>query len=90
MYYLIDVKKTGQNLKRLFQINGFTVSQIQKELHIGSPQAIYRMALHGLKILKDHQFRLQEVFQNMSASALLASAQAFHSLRKRFQIVETF
>ena len=38
---MIDMKKTGRRIKDTCDIQGISVKQIQKELHIGSFQSIY-------------------------------------------------
>ena len=37
----INMEKTGDNLRRLFKENGYSVKQIQDYLCLGSNQAIY-------------------------------------------------
>lgn len=39
--HMIDMKKTGRRIKDTCDIQGISVKQIQKELHIGSFQSIY-------------------------------------------------
>lgn len=38
----LDVRKTGENLKRAIQDSGYTVRELQELLHMECPQGIYR------------------------------------------------
>ena len=38
---VLDMVKTGQNLKRIMQLKGYTVKDIQEHLKLSTPQAIY-------------------------------------------------
>lgn len=38
----IDVKRTGENIKRLRLERGMTVAELQEQLQLGSPQAVYK------------------------------------------------
>lgn len=40
-YPVIDMARTGQNLKRIMQMNGMTVKDIQEFLELSTPQSIY-------------------------------------------------
>lgn len=39
VYPLVDMVKTGQNIKRIMRIRGLTVKDIQEFLGLGTPQA---------------------------------------------------
>lgn len=38
---VLDMVKTGQNLKRIMRLKGYTVKVIQEHLKLSTPQAIY-------------------------------------------------
>lgn len=38
---VLDMVRTGRNLKRIMQDKGFTVRDIQKHLRLSTPQSIY-------------------------------------------------
>lgn len=40
-YPVIDIARTGQNIKRIMQIKGLTVKDIQEFLELSTPQSIY-------------------------------------------------
>ena len=40
-YPVVDMVKTGQNIKRIMQARGLTVKDIQEFLALGTPQGIY-------------------------------------------------
>ena len=40
-YPIVDMVKTGQNIKRIMQARGLTVKDIQEFLELGTPQGIY-------------------------------------------------
>ena len=41
-YPVIDMKKTGANIKKIREEHGYSVTDIQKFLGLASPQAIYQ------------------------------------------------
>lgn len=40
-YPVIDVKRTGQNIKRIMRLRGLTVKDIQEFPELSTPQSIY-------------------------------------------------
>lgn len=40
-YPVINMKKTGQKIKRIMKRKGLTVKEVQKFLALGTPQSIY-------------------------------------------------
>lgn len=46
MVKVIDLRKTGENIKRLCENNNVTVSDLQREMHFNNPQSIYKW-FHG-------------------------------------------
>lgn len=40
-YPVIDIKKTGQNIKHIMQMRRMTVKDVQEFLELSTPQSIY-------------------------------------------------
>lgn len=40
-YPVIDIYRTGQNIKKIMQLKGLTVKDIQEYLELSTPQSIY-------------------------------------------------
>ena len=40
-YPVIDMVRTGQNIKRIMQFKGLTVKDVQEFLELSTPQSIY-------------------------------------------------
>ncbi len=40
-YPVIDIAKTGKNIKRIMKNQGYTVKDVQRFLGLGTPQGIY-------------------------------------------------
>ena len=63
-YVVIDVDGTKDNLKMLILSSGYTVRDIQYNLGLGSPQAVYHWLSHNRTSLPslDNLFQLAELF----------------------------
>ena len=62
-YPAIDVIKTGQNIKRIMQVKGLTVKDIQAFLQLGTPQGIYHWFEGKTMPTLDNIYALSELFQ---------------------------
>ena len=61
-YPAIDVLKTGQNIKRIMNLKGLTVKDIQGFLHLNSPQGIYHWFVGKSMPTLDNLYALSELF----------------------------
>ncbi len=62
-YPVIDITKTGQNIKWLMQLKGFTVKDIQEFLGLSAPQSIYHWFDGRNLPTIDNLYALSELFQ---------------------------
>lgn len=62
-YPVIDITKTGQNIKRIMQLKGFTVKDIQEFLQLGTTQSIYHWFDGRNLPTIDNLYALGELFQ---------------------------
>lgn len=62
-YPVIDTKRTGQNIKRIMQLKGLTVKDIQGFLGLGTPQSIYHWFDGRNLPTIDNLYALSELFQ---------------------------
>lgn len=62
-YPVIDITKTGQNMKRIMQLKGFTVKDIQEFLELSTPQSIYHWFDGRNLPTIDNLYALSELFQ---------------------------
>ena len=69
-YPVLDIAGTGQNIKRIMQLKGFTVKDIQEFLELSTPQSIYHWFSGRNLPTVDNLYALSELFQ-MSVDALL-------------------
>ena len=69
-YPIIDIAKTGQNIKRIMQLKGFTVKDIQGFLELSTPQSIYHWFDGRNLPTMDNMYALSELFQ-VSVDAML-------------------
>lgn len=61
MYPMIDIEKTGQNIKNLCEMKGISVSDVQEFLGLSCNNAIYRW-FNGTSLPSlDHLYALQEL-----------------------------
>lgn len=61
-YPVIDMKRTGQNIKHLMQMNGFTVKDLQEFLELSTPQSIYHWFDGRNLPTVDNLYALSELF----------------------------
>jgi transcriptional regulator with XRE-family HTH domain len=69
-YPVIDVVKTGQNIKRIMKMRGLTVKDIQEFLGLGTPQSIYHWFDGRNMPTVDNLYALSELF-HLPVDALL-------------------
>ena len=63
MFPLIDKRETGVNLRRIMDMRGITVKQVQEYLGLGCVQSVYRW-LDGINMPTiDNLYALSELFQ---------------------------
>ena len=59
---IIDMDKTGNNLRKYAYENGYSVKDIQKYLGLSCPQPVYRWFKGTILPSVDNLFRLSELF----------------------------
>ena len=69
-YPVIDMARTGQNIKRVMLAKGFTVKDIQKFLELETPQGIYHWFDGKSMPTLDNIYALSDLF-HMPVDALL-------------------
>ena len=69
-YPVVDMVKTGQNIKRIMQARGLTVKDIQEFLMLGTPQGIYHWFDGRSMPTLDNLYALSELFR-LPVDALL-------------------
>lgn len=69
-YPVIDVARTGQNIKRIMELNGMSVKDIQKFLELSTPQSIYHWFDGRNLPTVDNLYALSELF-DVPVDALL-------------------
>lgn len=62
-YPVIDMHKTGQNIKRIMKMRGLTVKDIQKFLELSTPQSIYHWFDGRSLPTIDNLYALSELFR---------------------------
>ena len=62
-YPIIDVHKTGQNIKRIMLRRGLTVRDVQEFLELSTPQSIYHWFDGRNMPTVDNLYALSELFQ---------------------------
>lgn len=69
-YPVINMARTGQNIKHIMQLKGLTVKDIQEFLELSTPQSIYHW-FNGRNLpTADNLYALSELFQ-LPVDALL-------------------
>lgn len=75
-YPVIDMKSTGQNIRKIMQMRGLTVKNVQEFLELGTPQSIYHW-LDGRNLPTiDHLYALSELFR-LPADVILKGNRVF-------------
>lgn len=69
-YPLVDMKRTGQNIKRIMQLRGLTVKDVQNFLELSTPQSIYHWFDGRSLPTIDNLYALSELFQ-LTVDAIL-------------------
>ena len=69
-YPVVDMVKTGQNIKRIMQAKGLTVKDIQEFLELGTPQGVYHWFDGRSMPTLDNLYALSELFR-LPVDALL-------------------
>lgn len=69
-YPVIDVTGTGQNIKRIMRLKGFSVKDVQKFLQLSTPQGIYHWFDGRSLPTVDNLYALSELFE-LPVDALL-------------------
>lgn len=77
-YPVIDMAGTGQNIKRIMQLKGFSVKDIQDFLELGTPQSIYHWFDGRNLPTIDNLYALSELF-HLPVDALLIGNRKFKS-----------
>lgn len=75
-YPVIDITKTGQNIKRIMQLKGSTVKDIQEFLELSTPQSIYHWFDGRNLPTMDNLYALSELFQ-VPVDAMLVGNRKF-------------
>ena len=75
-YPVIDITKTGQNIKRIMQLKHFTVKDIQEFLELSAPQSIYHWFDGRNLPTMDNLYALSELFQ-VPVDAMLVGNRTF-------------
>ena len=62
-YPVIDIVRTGQNIKRIMQVKGLTVKDVQEFLELSTPQSIYHWFEGRNLPTIDNLYALSELFE---------------------------
>lgn len=63
MFPIIDKRKTGINIRRIMDMRGLTVKDVQEYLELGSVQSIYHW-INGISMPTiDNLYALSDLFQ---------------------------
>lgn len=84
MYQPIDQVKTGMKLKKMLNAAGYSVKDIQEELHLSCPQSIYRWFKGKILPSVDHLCALSRLLNVHMEELLVLQGQS-----AAFGIVET-
>jgi len=69
-YPVIDIVRTGQNIKRIMQSKGLSVKDVQEFLQLATPQSIYHWFDGRNLPTTDNLYALSELFQ-LTVDAML-------------------
>ncbi len=78
-YPVIDIKRTGQNIKWMMQMRGLTVKDIQEFLELGTPQSIYHWFDGRNMPTIDNLYALSELFHLPVDALLKGNRRYFYS-----------
>ena len=79
-YPVIDIKRTGQNIKHIMQIHGMTVKEIQSFLQLSTPQSIYHWFDGRNLPTLDNLYALSELFR-LPIDAFIKGNRVFQNSR---------
>lgn len=75
-YPVVDLERTGQNIKRIMQLKGFCVRDVQDFLKLSTPQSIYHWFDGRNLPTVDNLYALSELFQ-ITVDAILVGNRKF-------------
>lgn len=75
-YPVIDMAQTGQNIKRIMQMKGLTVKDIQEFLELSTPQSIYHWCDGRNLPTIDNLYALSDLF-HLPVDVLLIGSRKF-------------
>lgn len=73
---MIDIKRTGQNIKHIMQMRGMTVKDVQEFLELSTPQSIYHWFDGRNLPTMDNLYALSELF-HIPVDALIIGNREF-------------
>lgn len=77
---VIDIARTGQNIKRIMQNKGFAVKDVQAFLELSTPQGIYHWFYGKSLPTVDNLYALSELFQ-IPVDAMLVGSRKYECRR---------
>ena len=77
-YPVINIKRTGQNIKRIMRLRGFDVKDLQEFLELNTPQSIYHWFDGRNLPTMDNLYALSELFQ-VPVDAIIVGNRKFES-----------
>lgn len=75
-YPVVDLERTGQNIKRIMQLKGLSVKDVQDFLELSTPQSIYHWFDGRNLPTIDNLYALSELFQ-VPVDAMLVGNRKF-------------
>lgn len=75
-YPVVDLKRTGQNIKRIMLLKGLSVKDVQDFLELSTPQSIYHWFDGRNLPTIDNMYALSELFQ-VPVDAMLVGSRKF-------------
>lgn len=75
-YPIIDIARTGQNIKRIMHLKGLNVKDVQEFLELSTPQSIYHWFDGRNLPTIDNLYALSELFQ-LPVDAMLVGNRKF-------------
>ena len=80
-YPVINMKATGENIKRIMKINGLKVNDIRDNLRLSSSQSVYHW-LSGISLPSlDNMYALSELF-NVSIDSIIRGNRRYGAVKK--------
>ena len=75
-YPVVDLERTGQNIKRIMQLKGLSVKDVQDFLELSTPQSIYHWFDGRNLPTIDNLYALSDLFQ-IPVDAMLVGNRKF-------------